>query len=191
VGLFPKCNQRRIVQPYFILSERIGFREWTLDDFSLAMQLWGDPLVTQFITASGQLTEEEVRQRLAKEMATREAHGIQYWPIFALEGNEFLGCCGLRPFGTDDRVRELGFHLCAARWGKGYATEAAHAVIGYAFSWLGLDALFAGHNPNNTASRYVLTKLGFRYTHDEFYEPTGLQHPSYWLTRENWFAREE
>jgi hypothetical protein len=42
-------------------------------------------------------------------------------------------------------------------------------------------ALFAGHNPANQASRELLARLGFRYTHDELYPPTGLMHPSYRL----------
>jgi RimJ/RimL family protein N-acetyltransferase len=58
----------------------------------------------------------------------------------------------------------------------------------YAFRALGVKALFAGHNPGNTASRRVLEKLGFRYTHDAYYPPTGLNHPSYLLTPEE-FAR--
>ena len=34
--------------------------------------------------------------------------------------------------------------------------------------------------------RGLLTRLGFVYTHDEFYEPTGLRHPSYMLARSQW-----
>ena len=62
--------------------------------------------------------------------------------------------------------------------------------MGYAFNTLGVKGLFAGHNPGNAASRRVLEKLGFRYTHDEYYPPTGLNHPSYLLTSEE-FAREQ
>jgi len=47
---------------------------------------------------------------------------------------------------------------------------------------LDTESLFAGHNPNNTASQKVLSKLGFKYIGDEFYKPTGLYHPSYQLT---------
>jgi len=43
--------------------------------------------------------------------------------------------------------------------------------------------LFAGHHPENHASRRILSKLGFRLTHEEFYPPTGLLHPSYLLPR--------
>jgi len=57
-------------------------------------------------------------------------------------------------------------------------------VIAYAFDVLDMNALFAGRNPGNAASWTLLEKLGFTYTHDEFYAPTGLRHPSYRLTVE-------
>ncbi len=84
---------------------------------------------------------------------------------------------------------ELGVHLCAACWGKGYATEVTRAVMEYAFRRLGVAGLFAGHNPNNRGSRHLLEKLGFRYTHDEHYAPTGLRHPSYLLTRDEFLTK--
>lgn len=79
-------------------------------------------------------------------------------------------------------MAEIGFHIIKERWGQGFGPEAAKAVIAYAFDTLGADELFAGHNPRNTASEKVLRRLGFVYTHDEFYVPTGLMHPSYRLT---------
>jgi len=54
-------------------------------------------------------------------------------------------------------------------------------MIKYAFNTLEANALFAGHNPKNEVSRHLLELLGFRYTHDEYYPPTGLNHPSYLL----------
>ncbi|MDB4304074.1 GNAT family N-acetyltransferase, partial [Desulfosarcina sp.] len=73
------------------------------------------------------------------------------------------------------------FHICSSKWGKGYASEAARGVMKYAFENLKISGLFAGHNPMNEVSFKLLKKLGFRYTHDEYYEPTGLKHPSYLL----------
>jgi RimJ/RimL family protein N-acetyltransferase len=66
------------------------------------------------------------------------------------------------------------------------AQEAGRAVIAFAFENLGAEALFAGHHPANSASRRVLAKLGFQFTHDEFYPPTGLMHRSYLLTRRDY-----
>jgi ribosomal-protein-alanine N-acetyltransferase len=54
-------------------------------------------------------------------------------------------------------------------------------VIAFAFETLGLKALFAGHHPENAASERLLRKLGFRFTHQEIYPPTGLLEPAYLL----------
>jgi RimJ/RimL family protein N-acetyltransferase len=164
---------------YFLRSERLGFRPWSDSDIDLALGLWGDPQVTQFI--GGPFSDEQVRERLTREIATLREHGTQYWPAFLLATGEHVGCCGVRPYRVEDRVYELGFHIRKAQWGRGYAREAARAVIGYAFEVLGATALFAGHNPANEASRHLLITLGFEYTHDEYYAPTGLYHPSYLL----------
>jgi RimJ/RimL family protein N-acetyltransferase len=179
-----KSDRIETRESYFLKSERAGFRTWTPDDLPLALSLWGDPQVTRLIDARGQLSETQVRERLLKEIATHETYGVQYWPAFLLDTNDFIGCCGLRPYKPEERVYELGVHLCAAFWGKRIATELLHAVMEYAFRQLDFRALFAGHNPNNHGSRHILQRLGFRHTHDEYYAPTGLQHPSYLLTRE-------
>ena len=56
-------------------------------------------------------------------------------------------------------------------------SEACQAVMAHAFGPMGVKALFAGHNPHNLASKALLTKLGFQFWREEFYEPTGLMHP--------------
>lgn len=161
-------------------TTRLYFRTWSESDLGLALALWGDPVVTEWI--GGPFSEAEVRERLARETASQAAHGIQYWPIFLRSTDEHVGCCGLRPYRPEERIYELGFHLRPQHWGQGYATEAARAAIAHAFDTLHATALFAGHHPQNTASRRLLEKLGFQYTHAELYPPTGLEHPSYLLT---------
>lgn len=166
---------------YFLRTERLGFRRWSRDDLDLALGLWGDERVTRLI--GGPFSPEQVRERLAREIANYDAFGVQYWPVFLLAGEDHIGCCGLRPYQPEQRIYEIGFHLRPEYWGRGYAVEAARAVMAYAFGDLGAAGLFAGHNPKNDASRSLLMKLGFRYTHDEYYPPTGLNHPSYMLTK--------
>ena len=171
---------------YFLRTPRIGFRIWKEEDFHLAMGLWGDVKVTHFFDARGKLSQTQVSERLSQEILNQQLHSIQYWPIFLLEGGRHLGCCGLRPYDESKNVLEIGFHIRYRHWGQGYASEAAHAVIRYAFDIINVSGLFAGHNPKNDASRYLLGKLGFRYTHDEFYKPTGLNHPSYLMTADEY-----
>jgi len=165
---------------FFLRSTRLGFRWWRPSDLPHAQALWGDPAVTRFI-AAGPLSQAQVRARLEREIEMQQRHGFQYWPIFLLAGGAHVGCCGLRPHGDDPATPEFGVHIASRHWRQGYAFEAASSVIGHAFATLGAKALFAGHNPANAASRSLLTRLGFVYTHDEFYEPTGLRHPSYLL----------
>jgi RimJ/RimL family protein N-acetyltransferase len=165
---------------YFLRTERLGFGHWALEDFSLAMALWGDAEVTRLL--GGPFSEEQVKERLAREIDSMERHGVQYWPIFWLADGDFVGCAGLRPYKPEARIFELGFHLRPPYWGKGLALEASRALITFAFTELGAAGLFAGHHPSNKASQRVLEKLGFRYTHEEIYPPTGLLNPSYLLT---------
>ena len=166
---------------YFLTSTRLGFRSWREQDLPLAMELWGDAEVTAYI--GGPFTAEMVRSRLRQEVKQEQETGVQYWPFFLLDGNRHAGCAGLRPYRMEERVYELGIHLRRAYWGQGFAKEAARSVIDYGFGTLGAAALFAGHHPRNEASRRLLLKLGFVYTHEELYTPTGLLHPSYLLRK--------
>ena len=164
---------------YFLRSSRLGFRQWREDDLALAESLWGDARVTGLF--GGPFTPAKVRERLTDEIAHQRDHGMQLWPVFLLEDGRHTGCCGLRPYRPEERISELGYHLRPEFWGLGLASEAATAVIAYAFSRLGADALFAGHHPANEASRRVLLKLGFAYTGDAIYAPSGMLEPTYLL----------
>lgn len=164
-------------------SPRLGFRQWLASDLELAADLWGDGEVTALI--GGPFGPAEVRARFDAERASLARDGVQYWPIFSLQDGEHVGCCGLRARAPEPLTLELGFHILHRHWRRGFATEAARRVIRYAFEDIGAAALFAGHNPENHDSGRILGKLGFRHTHDELYEPTGLMHPSYLLRRDD------
>jgi len=171
---------------YFIKTDRLGFRTWKENDLDLARELWGDERVTRYIDSRGRLDDEMIKERLALEIESEHEDGIQYWPIFLFEDGSFAGCCGLRSYDSNTRVMEIGAHIVYDHWGEGIASEALVAVVNYAFEHLSVFGLFAGHNPENQASRALLRKLGFRYTHKEFYKPTGLMHPSYLMTQEDY-----
>lgn len=177
------------MREFFLTTERLGFSVWNENDIFDALELWGNPEVTKFIVADGKMLEEQVHQRLKKEIETYNNANIQYWPVYFMETLENIGCCGLRPYDLEKNILEMGIHLKKQCWGKGFAQEACLAVIDYAFNILQVDALFAGHNPKNTASARLLKKLGFTYTHDEFYPPTGLYHPSYLMTKQDYMDK--
>ena len=81
--------------------------------------------------------------------------------LITLGGKTVIGACGIM---MQEQVPELGYWLGVNYWGKGYATEALHAVIDYAFTDLSHEALQAGCRVTNPASRRVLEKCGFQWT---------------------------
>jgi RimJ/RimL family protein N-acetyltransferase len=72
-----------------------------------------------------------------------------------------IGVCGVEP--REDGP-EIGYWIGVSYWGQGYATEAARAVIDYAFGELAHESLQAGARVSNPASRRVLEKCGFQWT---------------------------
>ena len=78
------------------------------------------------------------------------------------EGGELVGTCGLRLEIAHARA-EIGYWIGRDYWGRGVATEAARAVIDYAFARLGVRRVFAHFYTRNPASGAVLRKLGMRH----------------------------
>jgi RimJ/RimL family protein N-acetyltransferase len=81
--------------------------------------------------------------------------------LITLRDETVIGACGIM---NQEQAPELGYWLGVPYWGKGYATEALHAVIDYAFTDLAHVALQAGARVTNPASRRVLEKCGFQWT---------------------------
>lgn len=82
--------------------------------------------------------------------------------LITLHDKTVIGACGVM-FHYDD-MPELGYWLGVPYWSKGYATEALHALIDYAFTDLNHESLQAGSRVTNPASRRVLEKCGFQWT---------------------------
>jgi [ribosomal protein S5]-alanine N-acetyltransferase len=164
----------------FLETDRLWLRTWSSTDIELASQLWGDPQVMAFL--GGALSRERIQEKLAFEIACQEKHEVQYWPVFEKQTEDFVGCCGLRPWTHSSLDgHEIGFHLVMAKWGRGFASEIAQAVVQHAFHTLGIHVLRTGHHPHNLNSQKILLKMGFRFVEDVFYKPTGLMHPTYEL----------
>src|SRR5215469_2313654 len=80
--------------------------------------------------------------------------------VVVLDGT-LIGACGVDP--REDGA-ELGYWLGAGYWGHGFMTEAARAVIDYAFGDLRHETLQSGARVTNPASRRVLEKCAFQWT---------------------------
>jgi RimJ/RimL family protein N-acetyltransferase len=100
----------------------------------------------RFIAACGQMAQEGTGARLAVDRAG---------------DGKFIGWCSLSRWNPDYRSASLGYCFSDAAWGHGYATEAARALLQWAFDTLDLNRVQAEADTRNAASARVLEKLGF------------------------------
>jgi [ribosomal protein S5]-alanine N-acetyltransferase len=75
---------------------------------------------------------------------------------------QLIGCVGLRDIELQHRQAELGFWIGLEWWGRGYAREAASAVIRFGFETLKLNRIYAHHMTRNPASGRVLQAIGMQ-----------------------------
>lgn len=85
------------------------------------------------------------------------------YAITKAENGAFLGCCALEPHANDADTLELGYWLGEPHWNRGYATEAAHALIDMAFRTRDIVQIDARCRVTNIASRRVIQKCGFQF----------------------------
>ena len=81
--------------------------------------------------------------------------------VFRAEGR-LIGTCGIRMESVDFRRANIGYEITPTYWGKGYATEAARAIVAFGFLELRLHRIWARCVAENAASYRVLEKLGMR-----------------------------
>src|SRR5207248_8877867 len=75
------------------------------------------------------------------------------------EEGQLIGSCGVRVNDRTRREGNIGYELTPDFWGRGYATEAAWAMLSYGFDRLGLHRIWAELNAENAASAHVLEKV--------------------------------
>ena len=88
-------------------------------------------------------------------------HGFGFWGVREKDREGLIGFCGLRHVEPTEDV-EILYGVDPRLWGRGYATEAARALLAWVFRETGLPRIFAGADPPNRASFRVLQKLGMR-----------------------------
>jgi RimJ/RimL family protein N-acetyltransferase len=82
--------------------------------------------------------------------------------ITLADGGELVGAIGMRIQLESGRA-EMGYWIGVPYWGRGFATEAARAIIEYGFGRLALNRIHAEHFTRNAASGRVLQKIGMRH----------------------------
>lgn len=146
--------------PTVLATARLRLRPFRADDLALLHTLYGDARVMAIRKIGPQDRDGSARQ-LAGIVAAWRMHGYGLWAVFDRSDGAFLGECGLRHRAEDDAV-ELAYGLVPDAWGRGLATEAAAAVLAFAFARLSVPRVVAVARADNAASHNVMRKLGMR-----------------------------
>jgi len=149
-----------------------------------------DPEFSRFLPPGPAPTPETFERALDSRHAMEREVGYAMWAVDDRSTGTFIGQCGIRPAKSMDETAagseiDLAYHFARAAWNKGYATEAATAVVGHSLGPLGLDSIMAVTMPANVGSWRVMEKIGMRYEGlADYYGLNGLK--KYVAEREWW-----
>ncbi len=196
----PTCLAHDRLVDTLLETERLALRRFTADDADLLIELDSDPAVMRYLTGGEPTAPEVVRERdLPSVLAGYEKWGGNFGLFAAHEKDSgaFIGWFILRPEpGAPLDEVELGYRLRQATWGMGYATEGSRALLGKAFTELGVRLVWAETMFVNHASRRVMEKLGMTVadtlpTPDDMQMIEGSEHGGvrYEIAKEQWEQR--
>jgi len=148
---------------WLLETERLKLRAVTVDDSELMLAVWNDPAFIQNVTDRGIRTDEQAREAITNgAQKLFEDYGYGPYCMSLKSDDSMIGICGLfKRDNLDDP--DIGFAVLPDYCGKGYAGEAAIAVVEYARSTLGIDNLTAIVSPTNTPSIGLIEKLGLTF----------------------------
>ncbi len=144
-------------------TERLTLREVTEADAAFVLELLNSRGFIEGIADRGVRTLDDARVYVAERIrGSYREHGFGMWAVEAGGGGGPIGLAGLVRRDVLEHV-DVGYAFLERAWGRGYAQEAAAAVVAYAKATLGLGTICAIVNPDNAASQNVLRKVGLRY----------------------------
>jgi RimJ/RimL family protein N-acetyltransferase len=146
-------------------TERLVLRVPTLDDFEESAAMWSNETVVRHI-GGRPFTREESWQRLLRHVGHWQLLGFGFWVAREKTSGTYVGEVGLGDFRRDMKPGlgdspEVGWVLAPPAHGKGYATEAAQAALGWMDHQHKPARLVCMVEPENAASLHVASKCGF------------------------------
>ena len=140
-----------------IRTDRLILRPLTVEDAADVFEWVGDPVVNRYMPYPVYETVEQARDWIRSIRPGQHEFGFELKETGKVIG---AGSVHLNP---EESAYELGYNLNRAFWGRGYATEAARAMIRWAHDVLGVHDFVASHATANAASGRVILKCGFSF----------------------------
>ncbi len=153
-----------------IETARLRLRGHRLSDFEHCAAMWADPEVTRYI-GGRPLSTEDAWAKFLRYAGHWAMQGFGFWAVEEKASGAYMGELGFADFKRDMEppqggAPEAGWVLARAAQGKGYATEALQAALG----WLRAPRTFCLIHPGNGPSIRVAEKCGYRLSLRTFYK---------------------
>ncbi len=144
-------------------TARLRLREMTTDDAAIMLDVLNEPAFIRFVADRQVRTLREAATYISDKILPSYAqHGFGFYIVELRENAVPVGICGLIKRDTLDDV-DIGFSIFERFWGRGYASEAAAALMQHGLVNLGLPRIVGVTGPTNERSAAVLEKLGLRF----------------------------
>ncbi len=152
-------------------TPRLRVRHLAMSDLDDLAALCADSVAMQYMDDGSVLSREECARWITVCEEKYRTRGYGTSAVDAIATGAFVGFCGVVRTPEND-FDEIIYALAQPYWGKGYATEAAQAMLNYVFGLTDLNTIYATIDAKNTASLRMMQKLGMQYER-EYTEPTG------------------
>ncbi len=146
-----------------IETDRLLLRAWRNDDVEPMTAINADPEIARWL---GSIDASRTGERIEYWMDHWRRHGFGLWAVEERASGSLIGRVGLvrhDDWTASAHDAEIGWTLARSAWGRGLATEAAKAALGWAQSRPELRTIVSITLPDNVRSRRVMEKLGMAY----------------------------
>lgn len=167
-----------------IETERLLLVPFAAGDVDALHELWTDPAVRLYLWDDVVIPRSTAEEIVAGSARDFEERGFGFWALYLLDGSdELMGFCGFRTFeGTE--TPELLYGILPRFWGRGFVTEAGHAVIRHGFEHCGFERILGATDTPNQSSVRVMQRLGMVF--EDRREFHGLDTVFYSLTPQDY-----
>ena len=154
---------KRVVSIPVLETERLRLRPFTFDDEVAVFALVSDPEIARFVRFEAHRNRAETRAFLELVFECYGRGDPFAWAIVLREDTRLIGSCGFVSQAPERKSAEIGYWLGKPYWGKGYAVEAALALVRFGFEQMGLERVEAKCFNENRAGQRVIEKLGMNF----------------------------
>ncbi|MEU4582604.1 GNAT family N-acetyltransferase [Kitasatospora aureofaciens] len=146
-----------------LTTRRLSLSRPTEGDIDALLAVHRDPAACRHNPSDALDTRSEAEDRYGRWDALWQARGFGYWTVRSRGAVPVLGFCGVKPMELAGRpVLNLFYRFAPAAWGRGFAGEAATAVVSWSAAHVPELPLIARIRPDNLPSQRVALRAGLQ-----------------------------